>query len=201
MIQMKDSPIKFYLASSSPRRRELLSSVGLSFEAISVDVEERYKQDESAAAFVTRMALAKVTRVVELVIADKRNNLPILAADTCVTIDNQILGKPVDVDQAKAMLNLLSGRTHAVLTGIALKSGETVWQDLSRSVVTFSSLSTHEIDAYCASQEPFDKAGAYAIQGLGGAFVKHIEGSYTGVVGLPMYETRRLLAKIGVDWL
>ena len=198
---MNSRQIQFYLASTSPRRRELLSSVGLTFEIISVDIDERHEQDESATAFVTRMALAKVDRAVELVDENWKANLPILAADTCVTIDNQILGKPIAVDHAKAMLNLLSGRTHAVLTAVALKSGEAVWQDLSQSEVTFSSLTTQEIDAYCASQEPFDKAGAYAIQGLGGAFVKHIEGSYTGVVGLPMYETRRLLAKIGIDWL
>ena len=193
--------LQFYLASSSPRRRELLSNVSLSFETILTDVDERHREGESAAAFVTRMALTKVTRAAESIIENNKNDLPILAADTCVSIDNQILGKPNDVEQAKAMLGLLSGRTHVVLTAIALKSADTVWQDLSRSEVTFASLSLHEIDAYCASQEPFDKAGAYAIQGLGSAFVKHIEGSYTGVVGLPMYETRRLLAKIGLDWL
>ena len=193
--------LQFYLASSSPRRRELLSSVGLSFAVISVDVDEQQQRNEAANAFVTRMALAKVNRATELVIEDNRSDLPVLAADTCVTIDNQILGKPNDVGQAKTMLSLLSGRTHAVLTAIALKSADTIWQDLSQSEVTFASLSVGEINAYCASHEPFDKAGAYAIQGLGSAFVKHIEGSYTGVVGLPMYETRRLLAKIGVDWL
>ncbi|MDJ0956967.1 MAG: nucleoside triphosphate pyrophosphatase [Arenicellales bacterium] len=196
---MEDS--QFYLASSSPRRRELLLSVGLSFEVISVDVDEQQQRNEGATAFATRMALAKVNRAAELIVEDDKSDLPVLAADTCVTIDNHILGKPSDVEQAKAMLGLLSGRTHVVLTAIALKSGDTIWQDLSRNEVTFASLSTREINAYCASREPFDKAGAYAIQGLGSAFVKHIEGSYTGVVGLPMYETRRLLAKIGVDWL
>ena len=198
---MRSDRTQFYLASSSPRRRELLSSVGLSFETITVNVDEQHHEGESATVFVTRLAQAKVERAAELVTQKNYNDLPILAADTCVTVDNQILGKPNDVDQAKAMLGLLSGRTHHVLTAIALKSADVVWQDLSQTRVAFASLSQQEISAYCASGEPFDKAGAYAIQGLGSAFVKHIEGSYTGVVGLPMYETHRLLVKIGIDWL
>ena len=198
---MRSNRTQFYLASSSPRRQELLSSVGLSFETVTVDVDEQHHEDESAAVFVTRLALAKVERAAELIAQNNYNDLPILAADTCVTIDSQVLGKPNDVEHAKTMLSLLSGRTHDVLTAIALKTANAVWQDLSQTQVTFTSLSQQEISAYCASGEPFDKAGAYAIQGLGSAFVKHIEGSYTGVVGLPMYETHRLLVKSGINWL
>lgn len=127
--------------------------------------------------------------------------MPILAADTCVTINGLILGKPDDMVHAKEMLRELSANTHQVLTAVALNSGGEVWQKMSRSRVSFEVLSPRDIDAYCASGEPSDKAGAYAIQGLGAAFVKRIEGSYTGVVGLPMYETRCLLKKIGIDWL
>ena len=198
---MNTSPIQFYLASASPRRRELLAAVGLCFECIPVDIDEHNKGAESAMAFVSRLALEKVTCAAESIAQNNKPDLPILAADTCVTINDQILGKPSNSEHAVAMLRLLSGQTHEVLTAIALRSNDTVWQDLSRTRVTFAPLSKKELITYCASDEPLDKAGAYAIQGRASAFVKYIEGSYTGVVGLPMYETRRLLAKIGIDWL
>jgi septum formation protein len=193
--------IRFYLASASPRRRELLAGVGLLFDVISVDLDESSEPGENPAGFVARMAHDKACLAGELVHEGGGRELPILAADTCVTIDGLILGKPDDMSQAKEMLYELSGNIHQVLTAVALKSGDAIWQKLSRSRVTFEVLSPQDIDAYCASGEPSDKAGAYAIQGLGAAFVKRMEGSYTGVVGLPMYETRCLLKKIGIDWL
>ena len=192
---------QFYLASASPRRRELLAGVGLHFDVVRVDLDESDEPGEDPAGFVARMAREKACLAAELVYGGGRRELPILAADTCVTINGLILGKPDDMVHAKEMLCDLSGNTHQVLTAVALKSGGAIWQKLSRNRVSFEVLSPRDIDAYCASGEPSDKAGAYAIQGLGAAFVKRMEGSYTGVVGLPMYETRGLLKKIGIDWL
>lgn len=193
--------MQFYLASMSPRRRELLEGVGLRFGVIGTDLDESAQPDEDAADFAVRMAREKASLAVELIDADGRWELPVLAADTCVTINGRILGKPDDMGHAKSMLRALSGVTHQVITAVALNNRKATWQMLSRSRVTFGVLSPREIDAYCACGEPRDKAGAYAIQGHGAAFVKRVEGSYTGVVGLPMYETRRLLKRIGIDWL
>lgn len=197
---MSDS-VQFYLASASPRRRELLAGVGLHFDVVSVDLDESGEPGEKPAGFVARMAREKACLAGELIHKSGGRELPILAADTCVTINGLLLGKPDDMAHAKETLCELSGNTHQVLTAVALKSGDAIWQKLSRSRVTFEVLSPRDIEAYCASGEPSDKAGAYAIQGLGAAFVKRMEGSYTGVVGLPMYETRYLLKKIGIDWL
>lgn len=151
--------------------------------------------------FVQRMAREKATLAAGHIEHAGLPELPVLSADTCVVIDGHILGKPRDTDHAKSMLRMFSGRTHQVLTAIALKKGSSIWQDLCSSQVTFGEISPRELEAYCASGEPDDKAGAYAIQGRGAAFVKRLEGSYTGVVGLPLYETRCLLKKINIDWL
>jgi septum formation protein len=195
-----DGP-RFYLASSSPRRRELLRGVGLRFDVLSVDADESCTAGESPQEFVVRMACEKAAHAAARIDEQKLRRLPVLAADTCVTIADRIMGKPRDVGHARSMLRALSGGTHAVLTAVALRDGGALWHRTSRTRVTFDKISPGELDAYLASGEPSDKAGAYAIQGLGAAFVKRIEGSYTGVVGLPMYETRRLLRNIGVDWL
>jgi len=198
---VKHNQARFYLASSSPRRRQLLENVGLCFDVISIEFDESSFDGEAPADFAGRMARNKATCAVGHMEQEGLPDLPVLAADTCVTIDGRILGKPRDTRHAQSMLRALSGCTHQVLTAIALADGDTVWQDLSLSQVTFNEISPRELDAYCASGEPNDKAGAYAIQGLGAAFVKRMEGSYTGVVGLPMYETRRLLNKFDIDWL
>lgn len=194
-------PDRFYLASASPRRQALLSGVGLRFATVPVEIDESCWEGESITDFVTRMVDEKVSRAADLISASDKPELPILGADTCISFAGQILGKPRDNNHAEFMLRSLSGQTHEVYTAIALKWNTSHWRDLSRTRVTFGTLSEQEITAYCASGEPRDKAGAYAIQGLGCAFVKHLEGSYTGVVGLPMYETRRLLARIGISWL
>lgn len=198
---MSSPATQFYLASASQRRESLLRAVGLNFATVPVDIEEVNRQGESAADFVCRMAREKANRAVDLINRRRRPEHPVLAADTCISFADQILGKPRDREQAASMLRSLSGQTHKVYTAVALVWRPQLWQDLSVSLVTFGDLSEQEVRAYCASGEPLDKAGAYAIQGIGSAFVKRIEGSYTGVVGLPMYETRRLLAKIGIDWL
>lgn len=201
MNRMPGSPSQFYLASSSPRRRELLEGVGLVFRILEVDIDESSGSAEKPDDFVLRMAREKACRAADVINDETLPDLPVLAADTCVTLRGRILGKPRDIDQARSMLRDLSGSTHQVLTAVAVKYEDSLWQKLSRTRVTFEKISPGELDAYCACGEPNDKAGAYAIQGLGAAFVKRIEGSYTGVVGLPMFETRCLLKKIGVDWL
>ena len=198
---MPNSSKQFYLASASPRRYELLRRVGLDFISVPVEMEELSREGEQAMDFVVRMAVEKANRAVDLIKNSDKPELPVLAADTCISLSGQILGKPQNEKQAESMLRSLSGRTHDVYTAVALVSKMHVWEDLSVTQVTLGTLSAEEIKVYCASGEPLDKAGAYAIQGLGSAFVKRIEGSYTGVVGLPMYETHRLLAKIGIDWL
>lgn len=192
---------RFYLASASPRRRQLLESVGLQFEVLASAIDESSNEGESPVTFVRRMAREKADEAAARIDREGLPSLPVMAADTSVSIDERILGKPENRDHARSMLRSLSGRTHQVHTAVALKSGASVWFAASISHVTFAEITERELDAYCASGEPDDKAGAYAVQGLGAAFVKRLEGSYTGVVGLPMYETRRLLKHIDVDWL
>ena len=191
----------FYLASSSPRRRELLAGVGLCFESIRLEFDESSFDGETPVDFVRRMAHEKVILAAGHIEQEGLPELPVLAADTCVTIDGRILGKPRDIGHARSMLRTLSGRTHQVLTAVALKDGGSTWEELCSSRVTFGEILPQELEAYCSSGEPDDKAGAYGIQGQGAAFVKRLEGSYTGVVGLPLYETRCLLKKINIDWL
>lgn len=180
-----------YLASKSPRRRQLLELFGIDFETLVVAVNEHWNGTEAAPAYVCRLALEKARAGSELVGKD----CPVLAADTEVLIDAEILGKPADRVAALTMLQRLSGRSHQVLTAVALvQRTETVI--LSASVVTFKPLNSAECEAYCDSGEPYDKAGGYAIQGLAAAFVTRLEGSYTGVMGLPQYETAQLLRKV-----
>lgn len=191
----------FYLASASPRRRALLEEVGLCFEVFAADIEERRLPGESPSDLVNRLARAKAERASKLIDEAGRASLPVLAADTCVTLDDRVLGKPCNRADAVAALELLSGRTHEVLTAVALRQGRQLWQSMSVTRVGFKQLTAREIGAYCDSGEPDDKAGSYGIQGRGSAFVNHLEGSYTGVVGLPLYETRCLLNNVGIDWL
>ena len=190
--------MKLILASQSPRRRELLLQLGINHQALHVDVDEAVQPDESAADYVTRLAAEKAWAGWH----SQPENGPcaVLAADTAVVVDGQILGKPRDKDDGVAMLALLSGRTHEVYTGVALVDGE-LHTALSRSRVSFRSIAPNEVQAYWLSGEPVDKAGGYAIQGLGALFISRLEGSYSGVMGLPLFETADLLQRIGFPLL
>ncbi len=183
------------LASTSPRRREILSALQLDFDVCHVDIDETPLPGESAEAMVLRLAAAKVEA------ADKGAATLVLGADTAVVVDDQILGKPADEADCLAMLGMLSGRPHSVVTGVALHTSAGTTTAVSTTDVHFREISRDEARAYWQSGEPCDKAGAYAIQGLGGAFVTRIDGSYSGVVGLPVYETLQLLSSAGLTIL
>ncbi|HSH43950.1 MAG TPA: Maf family protein [Arenicellales bacterium] len=191
----------FYLASQSPRRRALLESVGLNFEVIRVRVDEDLFEHESPKAAVERLAVDKAAEGSAVIERENRPPHPVLAADTIVVLEDRILGKPGDAAEAMRTLEDLSGRTHRVLTSVALQSGDDLRLRTSESRVTMKVLDRWEIERYWATGEPRDKAGSYAIQGLGSGLVARLEGSYSGVVGLPMFETRELLATVGIDWL
>lgn len=182
-----------YLASRSPRRAELLRTLGVDFAVTDVEVDETLRRDETAIAYVMRLAQAKVHAGREVT----GSRLPVLAADTTVVCEDKILGKPLDAADARRILSRLSGRWHMVLTGVALAT-ERMAVICVQTRVLFRAVSTHEIDRYWASGEPADKAGAYGIQGLGGAFVTRLDGSYSNVVGLPLAETLSLLDNAGV---
>jgi septum formation protein len=183
-----------YLASRSPRRQELLRQLGLRFEPVVADVPERRAGGQSPADYALALARAKALAGASAV----SDGLPVLGADTDVVIDDEILGKPADRAHALAMLARLSGRTHEVYSGVAVTADGRTETALSVTRVTFGDISAAAAQAYWDSGEPRDKAGAYAIQGLGAQFVKKIEGSYSGVVGLPLYETCELLSRFGV---
>lgn len=179
-----------YLASGSPRRRELLTQLGVSFERIVTDVEEQRLSHESAEQYVRRLARDKAQAGVALAAQD----LPVLGADTIVIYNGEVLEKPRDQQHASEMLRLLSGHEHQVMTAVALADSQSVLDCLVVTEVTFRTLSEQDIAGYVASGEPMDKAGAYGIQGLGGCFVRKINGSYHAVVGLPLVETYELLS-------
>jgi len=183
------------LASTSPRRREILSALRLNFGVCHVDIDETPLPGELAEAMVLRLAAAKVEA------ADKGSTTLVLGADTAVVVEDQILGKPVDEADCLAMLELLSDRAHRVVTGVALHAAGGTTTTVSTTDVYFREISRDEALAYWHSGEPCDKAGAYAIQGLGGAFVTRIDGSYSGVVGLPVFETLQLLSAAGLTVL
>ncbi len=187
-----------YLASGSPRRSELLAKLGISFEVLITDIDESLRPGEQAEAFVGRMARDKARTALERLPARRA---PVLGADTVVVVDQHILGKPGDRAAAAAMLRRLSGRDHEVLTAVAISDDEREVVALSRTVVTFRSLSDEEIDGYWATGEPCDKAGGYAIQGLGAVFIEEIHGSYSGVMGLPLFTTARLLNGFGYRFM
>ena len=178
------------LASQSPRRAELLHQVGIAFQVEPASVDERPEPDEPAEDYVRRIATAKAEMV------HRRNpNSPVLGADTAVVLDDRILGKPDDRDDAIEMLLALSGRTHQVMTGVALITDRCDYR-LSTSQVSFRRLDAAEAAAYWETGEPADKAGAYAVQGLAAAFIERIEGSYSGIMGLPLFETLQMLKGI-----
>ncbi|MFO1417593.1 MAG: Maf family protein [Methylotetracoccus sp.] len=193
------TPPRLVLASASPRRRELLAQLGVEFGVVSVDVEEIPLSGEDAEHYVRRVAAAKSAAGQAGDVA----GMAVIAADTEVVLDGEIFGKPRDRSHAAAMLRRLSGRTHRVISAVSLRRGPDHWQSISDSNVSFRDLSEIEIDAYWNSGEPRDKAGAYAIQGRGAIFIRHLEGSYSGVMGLPLYQTARLLAEAGLApaWL
>ena len=185
-----------YLASLSPRRHELLLQIGVHHEVISVDVDESARPGEEPAEYVLRLAIAKAEKGRESILND-RSPLPVLGADTAVVVDGEILGKPSHREDAREMMHRLSNRTHRVLTGLALATDRVISR-MSESLVTFRKLEEGDIERYWRSGEPSDKAGGYGIQGLGAIFVERLEGSYSGVVGLPLYETAELLREAGI---
>jgi septum formation protein len=179
------------LASQSPRRSEILRQAGIPFIVRPVDVDETPLAGEGARAYVERLARAKALAA----LAGPRET--VLAADTTVTIDGTLLGKPADAANARRMIALLSGRRHEVLTGICLRRGDSTITDCATTAVWFRAMSAEEIDEYVASGEPEGKAGAYAIQGLASKFVERIEGCYFNVMGLPVSLVYRQLARLG----
>lgn len=184
-----------YLASRSPRRRELLAQIGVRHVLLDVEVDERLRPGESPEEYVLRLALEKARAGRARLEPDRR--APVLGADTSVVLDGAILGKPRDREDALAMLERLSGRTHRVLTGMAL-ADEREQARLSVSHVTFRPTSAREREAYWDSGEPADKAGAYAIQGRAAIFIERLEGSYSGVMGLSLFDVAQMLETSGV---
>jgi septum formation protein len=180
-----------YLASGSPRRRELLRQIGVSYRLIDTAVDETAFKDEAPLAYVSRLAAAKANAGWQC--SRDPDDAPVLAADTAVVLDGSILGKPRDQADALDMLRRLSGRSHEVLTAVALRCAAGLDGRVSRSVVTFRSIDAAEASAYWDTGEPRDKAGAYAIQGRAAAFITDLRGSYSGVMGLPLFETAELL--------
>ncbi len=183
------------LASSSPRRRHLLTTLGVDFKSCAADIDESVNPGETPRDYVTRMASEKASVVAGM---QSLHCFTILAADTTVVIEGEILGKPVDFNDGMSILKRLSGASHQVITALCLQTQETVDLQLVETSVQFVTLDTGSCEAYLATDEPWDKAGSYAIQGLGGAFVQEIQGSYSNVVGLPLAQTRQLLHKYGI---
>lgn len=199
---------RIYLASGSPRRRELLKQIGVHFEVLllraqpgRLDVDETPHPGEDPCDYVQRLARAKAENGREAAHFRRVAPYPVLAADTTVTLDGAIIGKPGDRLEAMEILRRLSGRRHEVHTAVAIAYGSDVSVKLSTSLVEFCVLSEHAIKNYATTGEPHDKAGAYAIQGRAAAFITRLEGSYSGVMGLPLYETTQLLDKYGIDVL
>jgi septum formation protein len=196
-----------YLASRSPRRRELLAQIGVKFEPLlfregprqDADTDEAVRPGEQPDEYVRRVTQLKAEAAWQRVVMRRGlQRKPVLAADTTVALAGEVLGKPSDRADAERMLKLLSGTQHRVLTAVALTYEERYEMEVSESLVTFTVLDDARISAYVSSGEPFDKAGAYGIQGRAGAFVQHLEGSYTGVMGLPLFETTNLLRQFGI---
>jgi septum formation protein len=197
---------QIYLASRSPRRRELLRQIGVKFNLLlmretlgrPVDVDEQPLIDETPTDYIYRIVQFKANEGWKRILERKFPSLPVLVADTIVTLDGCILGKPKDTAQAEEMLKTLSGRSHQVLTAIGVGVKDKIQVRLSTSTVQFREISEREIRKYLAQNGCLDKAGAYAIQGMAAAFIVKISGSYSGVMGLPLYETAQLLEEAGI---
>ena len=196
---------RIYLVSQSPRRRELLKQIGINFEVLllrndprrRVFVDETPLAGEDPTEYVKRICRDKALAGWETLELRNLPQFPVLAADTTVTLDGRIIGKPDNNEHAAEILRMLSGSSHQVLTAVAMAFGERMEMRLSTTTITFDTLSEERIRSYLLTNEAHDKAGAYGIQGHAGAFVKHIDGSYTGVMGLPLYETVELLKLFG----
>jgi septum formation protein len=197
------SSLWLYLASQSPRRRQLLDQIGVRHELLlpgqdeDAEALETVRPGEAPRAYVQRVTLAKLDAARARLQRAGLPQAPILCADTTVAFGRRIFGKPADADDACEMLGALSGQEHRVLTAVALADGDRVWQGLSVSRVRFAVIGTERIAAYVATGEPMGKAGAYAIQSGAAAWVERISGSYSGIMGLPLFETARLLSAAG----
>lgn len=188
---------KIYLASQSPRRRELLQQIGVDFEVLPVSVDESVKQPESPADYVRRIALLKAQAGQQTIRHKQTDDRPVIAADTAVvTATGEILGKPRDDSDARRMLSELSGSGHDVLTAVALAQNSNLEVTVQHNRVFFDVLTPQDIDVLVDPGEGHDKAGSYGIQGKAAAFIRHIEGSYSGIMGLPLFETARLLRQV-----
>ncbi len=187
--------MKLILASGSPRRKELLEQLGLTFTISIPDLDETPRPAEDPVVYVRRVALAKALAV------EAPDDALVIAADTTVEIDGDILAKPFDAEEAARMLAQLSGRTHRVHTGVALRRGDDRAGEVVTSLVTFAQITAEMIEWYVATGEPLDKAGAYAVQGIGGVFVEKVDGSVSNVVGLPLHTVVRLAGELGVGLL
>jgi septum formation protein len=203
---MRPTDNKIYLASKSPRRRELLRQIGVEFELMLLrdraplgpEVSEAILPEEAPLEYVARVASDKASFAQKTMLWRKLPLRPILAADTTVVIDGRILGKPANLQEALAMMAVLSGKTHQVHTSVAVRHHDDVWQITQTSNVTFATLTPQQMAAYCATAEPYDKAGGYAVQGIAAMFIQEIAGSYSGIMGLPLHETVQLLQQAGV---
>jgi septum formation protein len=184
-----------YLASASPRRSALLDQIGVPHRVQAVDVDERARGGEPPDQYVRRLAVLKAETLWQKLAAAQRQ--PVLGADTAVVLNNEILGKPRDEQDCQRMLKLLSARTHQVFTAVALRASDGCQSRVNVSEVTFRKLADEEIRRYWRSGEPADKAGAYAVQGRAALFIERIAGSYSGIMGLPLFETGELLAAVG----
>lgn len=187
-----------YLASQSPRRAELLRQIGVEYEVYASDIDESRLASETPQEYVCRIAQTKA-RVALAAISKTQDRCVVLAADTTIELDGDIIGKPADRDHCRCILQQLSGRQHDVLTAVALATPERLELRVTRSSVSFRILAQSEIEAYCASAEPMDKAGAYAIQGKAAVFIERLEGSYSAVMGLPLLETAELLRNADIE--
>ena len=196
---------RIYLCSQSPRRRELLKQIGVNYEMLllrsdprrNISVDETPHENEDPVGYVQRICRAKAQAGWDALLYRNLPPFPVLAADTTVTIDGKIIGKPRDNNHAAEILRELSGRQHQVLTALAVTYEERTEMRLSTTTITFAELDEQRIHRYLLSNEAHDKAGAYGIQGYAGAFIEHIDGSYSGVMGLPLFETVELLKVFG----
>lgn len=193
------NPPTVYLASGSPRRYEILTNLGYHVLRLPAEIDETPYSGENATEYVQRMARMKNSAALSIWHQTQQQppEFPLISADTTVSLNNLILGKPVNTDDAARMLKLLSGRQHQVHTAVSIYWHNQTLHRLQTSTVHFAPLQDEQITAYIASGEPLDKAGAYGIQGLGGMLVQHISGSFTGIMGLPVYETTQLLNQCG----
>ena len=200
-------PDRIWLASKSPRRQELLTQLGVAFDVLQPPEQDTGNRDmvnesihtgESAYDYVNRLSQEKAAYAWQYLLSSGQQKRPVPSADTTVAVDGRILGKPADRDEARLMMKALANRTHQVLTGVAVKWQEQMLSAVQVSDVTFAPLDDTRIEAYIATDEPYDKAGGYGIQGLAGRFISRINGSYSSIMGLPLYETAELLRKIGL---